>query len=222
MKLLFEINDNLYLKNPEDSELGRKIVSQSILLISEIGFEQFTFKKLALVLETTEASVYRYFENKHKLLLYIFNWYWNYLDFIIALKMPLQQTAEQKINVIVELLCGINAEVNYIDYYSMYHLQNIVIQESAKVYLIKNVDKINQSFVYAPYKKVCAKIANIILEIKIDFQYAHSFASTLIEASHQQMFFAQHLPRLTDNTNEKYASYTHRYLCFLVNQMLKR
>ena len=40
------IDPNLYTKNPESSDLGRKIVSQSIVMIDTLGFEGFTFKKL--------------------------------------------------------------------------------------------------------------------------------------------------------------------------------
>ena len=43
-----EIDEKLYVKDPESSDLGKKIVEQSILLIDEIGFESFTFKKLGV------------------------------------------------------------------------------------------------------------------------------------------------------------------------------
>ena len=69
------LNEGLYLREPQDSLLGRKIIEQSILLIDEIGFESFTFKKLAAAIQSTEASIYRYFVNKHFLLLYLVSWY---------------------------------------------------------------------------------------------------------------------------------------------------
>ena len=34
----------IYLKDPETSDLGKRIVEHSILLIHEIGFDNFTFK----------------------------------------------------------------------------------------------------------------------------------------------------------------------------------
>ena len=73
------LNDRLFLKNPQSTELGKKIIKEAISLIASIGYEQFTFKKLAIEIETTEATIYRYFVNKHKLLIYLVNWYWNYL-----------------------------------------------------------------------------------------------------------------------------------------------
>ncbi|MGZ5010791.1 MAG: TetR/AcrR family transcriptional regulator, partial [Methylobacter sp.] len=65
------MNDKLFLRDPEQSELGKKIILHSIQLIHKNGFEAFTFKKLAEAIGTTEAGIYRYFENKHRLLIYI-------------------------------------------------------------------------------------------------------------------------------------------------------
>ena len=42
-----KVNDKLYIKDPESSELGKRIVAESIILMDEIGFEAFTFKKLS-------------------------------------------------------------------------------------------------------------------------------------------------------------------------------
>ena len=78
------LNHRSYLREPEATELGRKIITESITLIDALGFEQFTFKKLAAEIGSTEASVYRYFENKHKLLVYLVSWYWAWLDYRVA------------------------------------------------------------------------------------------------------------------------------------------
>jgi hypothetical protein len=55
-----KMNDKLFLRNPEETVLGKKIVKHGLLLINKIGFEEFTFKKLSIEVETTEASVYRF------------------------------------------------------------------------------------------------------------------------------------------------------------------
>ena len=73
-----QVNENLYNKDPETSELGKKIIENSIKLIHEIGVEAFTFKKLGKEIQSNESSIYRYFENKHKLLLYLTSWYWSW------------------------------------------------------------------------------------------------------------------------------------------------
>ena len=63
--LKITINENIFLKDPESSDLGKRIVENSILLIDEIGFDDFTFKKLGAKIGSNESSIYRYFENKH-------------------------------------------------------------------------------------------------------------------------------------------------------------
>ena len=66
--LRLDLNQQLYLRDPQATALGRRVLAESVHLLDEIGFEAFTFKKLALALSSTEASIYRYFENKHRLL----------------------------------------------------------------------------------------------------------------------------------------------------------
>jgi AcrR family transcriptional regulator len=73
------IHNGLCLRDPKETTLGQSILKYSIILIDELGFEHFTFKKLATKINSTEASIYRYFENKHLLLVYLSNWYWEYM-----------------------------------------------------------------------------------------------------------------------------------------------
>ena len=78
-----KMNERLFLRNPEETVLGRKILKHSVELIYKLGFEVFTFKKLAEEIGSTETGIYRYFENKHKLLIYITAWYFGWIEFQI-------------------------------------------------------------------------------------------------------------------------------------------
>ena len=42
--LKIQVPDKIYIKDPESSDLGKRIIQHSILLIEEIGFDSFTFK----------------------------------------------------------------------------------------------------------------------------------------------------------------------------------
>ena len=86
MEFYIKINatEELAHRDPEDTTLGRNIIRKGLILMYELGFEQFTFKKLAAEINTTEASIYRYFENKHRLLVYLINWYWSYLEYKVV------------------------------------------------------------------------------------------------------------------------------------------
>lgn len=197
-KLSFNVNESIYLRNPENSELGKKLIKQSIDLIFELGFEAFTFKKLASEVGTTEASIYRYFENKHRLLLYIISWYWFYMDFLIDFNLQNITDDKKKIKAIIDILTTELPDSSGGLDYNKKKLNQIVISESSKVYLIKDVDEINKTEVFKPYKDLCAKIANVFAKHNKSYAYPKSLSSTLIETAHQQQYFSQHLPRLTD------------------------
>ena len=85
-------------------------------------------------------------------------------------------------------------------------LCRIVIAESAKTYLTKEVDEENKIGIFRDYKNLVAKIADIILEINATYKYPHMLVTTVIEGAHQQRFFADHLPRLTDVLEEEDAT----------------
>lgn len=221
LKISFNINDSLYLKDPESSVLGKRIIQQSIDLISELGFETFTFKKLALVINTTEASIYRYFENKHRLLLYIINWYWSYLDYLMETRIRNLTNSKQKLEIALSLLTHeFPAEHVGLDY-DRKKLHRIVIAESSKVYLTKEVSEINRNQAFKPYKELCAHLAAIVQEISPDYPYAHSLSSTLIETAHLQQFFCNHLPRLTDSQTVSSDNYVLDFIRRLANDSLK-
>ena len=91
------LHERLYLRDPHDTTLGKKIIKQSILLIDEIGFEAFNFKKLAHAMGSTEASVYRYFENKHFLLIYLVSWYWEWVSYLIDINLMNIEDPQRKL-----------------------------------------------------------------------------------------------------------------------------
>lgn len=218
--LSFKLNQNIYLKDPESTELGKQIVKQGIELIYNIGFEQFNFKKLALEIQTTEATIYRYFENKHKLLLYIFNWYWNYISFLLEYKLQNVTDPKTKLDVILDLLTQDlpNNEGQF--EYNKFMLNQIVINESSKVYLIKEVEAFNKDDVFRPYKELCKKVAEILLECNPNYKYSKSMSSTLIETAHHQHFFATHLPSLTDVADNKSKIYVRLFLNDMIQSVV--
>lgn len=203
IELQIKINEKLFLRNPEQSELGRKIIKHSIQLIHRNGFEAFTFRKLAEEIGTTEAGVYRYFENKHRLLVYIVTWYWTRLLYQILYHTHNINDPHVKLKMIITLLV-IRVEddlgKSYLDE-SLLH--EIIITEGSKTYLTKRVSEDNKAKLFKPYKDLCAHIANIILEHNPHYLYPKSLASTLIEMAHFQNFFKDHLPSLTDFNDNK-------------------
>ncbi|MEP0986733.1 TetR/AcrR family transcriptional regulator [Ekhidna sp.] len=222
-KLQLQLNSSLYLRDPQSSDLGQKIVSESIHLINEIGFEAFTFKKLSGKINSTEASIYRYFENKHRLLIYLISWYWNYLEYRISFETHNISDPDKKLKIAIELISSKLSDDPNFPGISESVLQRIVITESDKTYLTKNVDEINKEGVFIGYKSLCVMIASFMLEINPNFEFPHSLSSTCLEAANQQIFFAEHLPRLSDlKKNEDPYKGNNQFLSTIIFNSLKK
>jgi len=193
-----EINPNLYLKDPQKSRLGRKIINHSVLLIDKIGLEKFNFKKLAKVIPSSEATIYRYFENKHKLFVYLLNWYWEWMIARLDLNTLNIIDPKRKLYMTFDVIVDTANRNMAIEFVDEEILHKIVVREGAKGYHHKSVDEDNDDGFFRAYKQLCSKIAAIISEVKPAFPYPKILASTLIETANNNLYFARHLPRLTD------------------------
>nr|WP_314495122.1 TetR/AcrR family transcriptional regulator [uncultured Chryseobacterium sp.] len=222
-QIKFKVSENLYLRDPESSDVGKAIVKNSIELISETGFENFTFRKLAHKINSTEATVYRYFSSKYKLLTYILNWYWSYLELISKFRLLEIQDPSQKVEKLLSIITHQDNYESMLEDYDLSKLHAIVISESSKSYLVKEVDEINRELVFNPLKSLCSFCGTVLSEAKPDFQFPLSFASTLLETAHNQQFFSEHLPKLTDNYIDKmeHKKYVLKYLRHITFTLLK-
>jgi len=198
IRLKMDMNTGLYLRNPEDTELGKKILEHSVRLIHNIGFEAFTFKKLAEAIGTTEAGIYRYFENKHKLLIYITAWYFGWLGFQIKFQTNNLIDPKVKLQRIMALLTAPIEDDEQTSYIDESLLHPLIVAEGSKTYLTKQVGENNKQLFFQPYKDLCTIIGNVILECKPDYKYPKALASTIIEVAHFQNFFMYNLPALID------------------------
>jgi AcrR family transcriptional regulator len=198
-----KVNEKIYIKNPESSDLGRRIIEGGIDLLDEVGFDNFTFNKLARNIGSTEASIYRYFESKHKFLLFLTSWYWCWMEYQLVFRLANIDCPEDRLERAVRLLAEeINEQGSY-EHINEYKLHRIVISESSKAYLTREVDQENKEGVFSGYKQLVERVSNIILEINPKYKYPHMLISTVIEGAHHQRFFAEHLPRLTDEIKGK-------------------
>jgi AcrR family transcriptional regulator len=235
IELQIKMNEKLFLRNPEQSELGRKIIKHSIELIHKNGFEALTFKKLAADIGTTEAGIYRYFENKHRLLIYLVAWYWSWLEYQVNFRTHNLKDPKLKLQLIIELLSTTvedDLTTSYVDEALLHH---IIITEGSKTYLTRQVSEDNKDKLFKPYKDLCAHIAQIILECNPQYPYPKSLASTIIEMAHFQNFFMNNLPSLTDfgaNKDESkirlflealvFASIANQTICLPGNEIPKK
>ncbi len=198
LEVVLNLANRTYLKDPQGSEIGKKIIKSSIVLISELGYEHFTFKKLAFEIKSTEATIYRYFENKHKILVYIMELYWSYIHLQVLMAIREINDTHKKIEKIIDLLVWEDNQDVSFGGYDQSSLYKICITEGSKAFLSKEVESLNKQKLFEPYKELVEMIAAVFKEHNPDFKYSRSLASSLIELSHFQYYFMHHLPRLAD------------------------
>lgn len=194
------LNERLYVRDPQETALGKKIIKHSILLIDEIGFEAFTFKKLAQTMESTEASVYRYFVNKHMLLLYLVSWFWEWVNYLIDINTKNITDPKQKLRIIISTMVFASKENPSIEYVNESVLHRIIIAEGAKTYHTKSVDNENKEGLFRNYKDLVDKVSCVIVAIQPTFAFPRALASNLFEMANNHIYFGKHLPKLTDVT----------------------
>lgn len=201
--------EGTYLKDPQGSDLGIKIIKESIELMEEIGIEDFTFKKLSIRIESTEASVYRYFESKHQLLLYLYSWYWGWKMVEIDRATHFISTDFDKLITAMNLLIQQENKAAFAFSFSYEKLRNLIEKEGIKSFLTKKVDDENQIGAFDNYKKLVALLSSWVVATKKDFQFPNMLITTIIEGAHLQHFFGNHLKRLTNHsdTNDNVAEF---------------
>ena len=191
------VNPDIYLKDPESSELGRKIINHSIALIDELGFEQFTFKKLGVSIASNESSIYRYFENKHMLLLYLSSWYWTWVEYKIVINTYSVDDASEKLKKAITIISNEIKEDSNFSHINEIKLHRIIINENSKSFLTKKVDTENQKGYFEVYKRIVYRLKEMIMSVNPEYNFTASLASTIIESAFHQHFLKDHFPSLT-------------------------
>ncbi len=201
--LHIKLDDNLFLKDPTISKLGKLILSEGLLLLNEIGLEEFTFKKLASRVNTTESSIYRYFESKHQFLFYLFNFYWAWMEIGIVLSTNNIESPKKRLSIIIKHLTSVVENDVRTPYIDEAILQKVIAMESSKTFLTKKVDDENKIGYFLQYKKLVSAVSKVIKEISPDYPYPNALVTTIIESSFHQRFFGLHLPRLTNDLHDE-------------------
>lgn len=217
--LKIQVNSKIYVKDPETSTLGKKIIEHSILLINEIGFEEFTFKKLGELIGSNESSIYRYFENKHKLLVYLSSWYWSWMEYRLVFSTNNIANPLEKLVKAIQVVTKKVEDDRATAHINESILNKIIIQEFTKTLHTKDVDEENREGFFLIYKRVINRIVQMVLEVNPDYPFAKSLISSIMEGASHQHFLMNHLKTITDCNSEVSPSdfYTH-----LITTLLKQ
>ena len=151
-----------------------------------------------LEIGSNESSVYRYFESKHALLVYLINWYWSWIEYKLVFSTLNVPSAHDRLTQAVLILTAEVTEDNAFSYINEVLLNKIIISESSKAYHTKAIDSENKKGYYKTYKRVVQRVSDLVTEINPSYEFPHMLISTVIEGAHHQRYFSKHLPSLTD------------------------
>lgn len=224
MKQLLEnfkisVPEKIYVKDPESTALGKRIIEQSILLIDTIGFEAFTFKKLGHEIGSNESSIYRYFENKHNLLLYLSSWYWSWKEYQLVLETFSIAEPIDKLKKAIQILTRTIKEDTKFNHVNEVILNRIIINENSKSFLTKEVDTENKEGYFVVYKRIVTRLKEMIVAVNKNYPYPASLASTIVEGGLHQHFLQEHFKSITDCTNQQHTiSFFEHLTCTAIKQ----
>jgi len=196
--LKIDINNKIYLKDPESSDLGKRIIEHSIKLIDNIGFDSFTFKKLGVSIGSNESSIYRYFDSKHKLLLYLTSWYWAWLEYQLVFSTTNMSNSSEKLEKAIDILTRTIESDSTFAHIDEVILSRVVINEYSKSYLTKEVDDENKDGYFSIYKRLVTRLHDMIIEVNSNYKFPNSLASTVLDGALHQHFLKDHFKTLTD------------------------
>jgi AcrR family transcriptional regulator len=182
---------NSYLRNPEETPLGRAIVGSSVDLMYEIGFEAFTFKKLAKAIQSTEASVYRYFSNKHQLLQYLQAWYWLWVLSLMKSRTTNVTDPAKRLRAAISVLIDSGKRDDTIPHINEPKLQKIVVIEGMKSDKTEGRAKIAQDPSLECYALVCDELSALIKSHTPRYKTPRTLATTLVFTAHRLLLLAR-------------------------------
>jgi len=222
VSITIEVNPECYLRDPLQTSLGKRIIEHSIEVLAEAGFEAFNFKQLARSMGSTEASIYRYFRNKHYLLIYLTSWYWDYMKYLIQIDIRTTVDHYERLIRAMSTVVSAASESDSVQFVHQKMLHKIVLENYGKAYHTKDVDQENSAGLFQNYKEVSNLIADLIAGVRSDFTYPHALATNLLTMAHEHYYYAEHLPSLTEIQRDSIPAEIEQMLHYYVEQILVR
>ena len=143
------------------------------------------------------------------------------IEYRLAIHINNVRNPFNKLKKVIRLLASTVVDDDSVRHVNESILHQIIITEGSKTYLTKRVSQDNKDELFKPYKDLCAKIGDIILECNPKYKYPKSLSSTIIEMAHFQNYFMNNLPSLTDFGSSKDESKIVSFLEDLVFNSLK-
>jgi AcrR family transcriptional regulator len=192
------IDKSLYTKDPMTSVIGQDIIRHAVEQIAANGLDQFTFRKLATSLKSTESTLYRYFQNKHQLATYLASYHWSLMEWRIAFATAnIADHQTQFENALRELCLWVRDDQKK-QILNEAKLQRFVLTAGFTTFLPLDLNKSDRISYTKAYSDLIHRIATIVRKSHPHIKSPEAFSTTIVESIHHQMYLQLHAPHLTD------------------------
>lgn len=191
--VIIRVSPKLSVRDPLETELGKKIVAEGLKLMDKIGFDAFTFKKLASQIDSTEASIYRYFKCKIQFLNYAVSWYWHWVDYTIDVRTTNLTDKKKRLEVAIIVLVESDREDPIIDHIDEGVLYRVITKEAARIFLTRNSEGIPAKDVFSGYDLLFDKIFKMIIALNPKYKHPRTLTRALISLAHKHAFDSEFL-----------------------------
>ena len=192
------VSEKLCRRDPLQTQLGRRLLYESVKLIHEMGMEVFTFRKLAQAISSTEASIYRYFLSKQQLLNYLFAWYWGWLEYRLSSRTANISDPRLRLKAAIGVLAELVEDDPNIPHVNEALLHKIVVTESDRSLLTRNMRSGRGETTLEAYESLCRTLSCMIRKVNPRFAYPQALTVTLLAVTHRQRFYAEYFPDITE------------------------
>lgn len=199
--LELQIPESLYLKNPRETAVGISLLEHAATMIASQGIDSFTFRKLSAEAGCTEATVYRYFENKHQLLLYILNIYWGWLEYQLVFDTHNLTDPAEKLKRTISLLADPGFDFMSNKTFARHVIQT-AINEGVKVHITRHLKEEIRNGAMSGYFNLVNRISIFVSEHDGHYPYPTALATGLIDASLQQLFYQKHIRGISEAADD--------------------
>ena len=180
-------------------EQNRNSILQSAReLIAEGGFKDAQVQAIADKSGVSSGLVYRYFENKHKLLVYLSSWYWSWIEYRLVFGTMNINESEKKLLKAITIVTEKIEDDLTTAHINESILSKIIIAEFSKTLHTKEVDEENKEGFFLIYKRVIQRLASFILEVQAEYPFAKCLASTIVEGALHQHYLRLHFKTITE------------------------
>jgi hypothetical protein len=155
----FSFSNHLYLKFPHETKYGNRLLSHTVELMAPTGFEAFTFRKLDIEMKSAEASIFRCFENKHQLLVFLSCWYWEWVHYLVHIHTLKIKSPEEQLRRTIHQLLQSSEQSNLTEYINENLLHKLLVGKVVKAIHYHDVYDENRQGMFKSRKELVDKIA---------------------------------------------------------------